>query len=266
MPSLDTISAALRAIAPLELAADWDSVGLLVGQSSNRPVERVVTCLTLSPDVAREAVERKAGLVVTHHPLPFRPIGRLTDESMTGQVLLTLMSAGIAVYSPHTAWDSAAGGINDQLAQLCGLQGVRPIKPHPELHLAGVGRMGHAAGGMSVGTLIQRLVTGLEIDACQLVGEASVEAGLVGIVCGSGGDLLNDVRAAGCTTMVTGELRLHAAVEAKATGIAVVVVGHHASERFAMDTLAKRLAEAVPGIDVRPSSVETDPLSWIPPS
>ena len=126
--------------------------------------------------------------------------------------------------------------------------------------------MGHAAGRMSVWQLIQRLVTGLEIDGCQLVGEASVEAGLVGIVCGSGGDLLHDVRAAGCTTMVTGELRLHAAVEARAAGIAVIVVGHHASERFAMDTLAKRLAEAVPGLDVRPSSVETDPLSWIPPT
>lgn len=263
MPSLDTITAALRAIAPLELAADWDSVGLLVGQSSHHPIERVLTCLTLSPDVAKEATERKAGLVVTHHPLPFRPIGRLTDDSTTGRVLLSLLSTGVAVYSPHTAWDSAAGGINDQLAQLCGLQGVRPIKPHAELHLAGVGRMGHAADSMSIGQLIGTLTSALDIDGCHIVGEASKPAGLVGIACGSGGDLLPDVRAAGCTTMVTGEIRLHAAVEARASGVAVVVVGHHASERFAMETLAKRLAEAVPGLDVFPSGVEADPLAWV---
>jgi putative NIF3 family GTP cyclohydrolase 1 type 2 len=63
--------------------------------------------------------------------------------------------------------------------------------------------------------------------------------------------------------MVTGEIRLHAAVEARASGVAVVVVGHHASERFAMETLAKRLAEAVPGLDVFPSGVEADPLAWV---
>jgi len=259
------IVAYLQKLAPLELAEAWDSVGLLIGDPDGQ-VERLMVCLTVMEATVDEAIAGGAQLIVTHHPLPFRPLPKIVCSDPAGKMVWRLCRHGISVYSPHTAWDNAPEGINQRIAQLCGLQGVRPIKPHPELHLAGVGRMGHAAGRMSVWTLIQRLVTGLEIEACQLVGEASVEAGLAGIVCGSGGDLLNDVRAAGCTTMVTGELRLHAAVEAKAAGIAVVVVGHHASERFAMDTLAKRLAEAVPGLDVRPSSVETDPLSWIPPS
>jgi putative NIF3 family GTP cyclohydrolase 1 type 2 len=123
--------------------------------------------------------------------------------------------------------------------------------------------MGHAADSMSIGQLIGTLTSALDIDGCHIVGEASKPAGLVGIACGSGGDLVDEVRGAGCTTMVTGEIRLHAAVEARASGVAVVVVGHHASERFAMETLAKRLAEAVPGLDVFPSGVEADPLAWV---
>ena len=265
MPSLDTVTAALRSIAPLELAAEWDSMGLIAGRGdADRPIERAMTCLTLSPDVAREAVGERVGLVVTHHPLPFRPVGRITDESLPGRVLLDLLSAGIAVYSPHTAWDSAAGGINDQLADLCGLRAVRPIQPHAELHLAGTGRMGHAEEFRTVRELAISLFGGLGIDdGCHVVGDPGKPAGLVGIVCGSGGDLLTEVRTAGCDTLITGEVRFHTAVEARAAGLAVIALGHYASERFACASLARRLAEAVPGLEVLASRVEADPFVWI---
>src|SRR5579872_5922946 len=80
-----------------------------------------MTCLTLSPDVAREAIERQAGLVVAHHPILFRPVKRLTGDDAEGRMLLDLIAARIAVYSPHTAYDSAPDGINQQLARLLGL-------------------------------------------------------------------------------------------------------------------------------------------------
>ena len=128
MPTIAHVTDALEQIAPLRLAADWDSVGLLVG--SRRPqIARVMTCLSLTPDVAGEAVREQADMVVAHHPLPFRPVPRITDDTSTGRVLLDLLRAGIAVWSSHTAWDSAAGGVNDQLATLLGLDRVAPIEP-----------------------------------------------------------------------------------------------------------------------------------------
>ena len=87
MPNLPEVTAALEAIAPLRLAAGWDSVGLLVAPRWS-DIARVLTCLTLTPEVAAEAVREGANLVVTHHPLPFRPILRLTPETGTGRVLL----------------------------------------------------------------------------------------------------------------------------------------------------------------------------------
>ena len=65
--------------------------------------------------------------MVTHHPLPFRPVPRITPETGPGQVLLDLIGHGIGIWSSHTAWDSAAGGINDQLAAILKLSGVGPI-------------------------------------------------------------------------------------------------------------------------------------------
>ena len=262
MPTLNDVTEILRQLAPLELAADWDAVGLLVG-SRRDTCTRVMTCLTLTPEVAVEAAQQQADLVVTHHPLPFRPIPRITDDTPAGNALLTLISAGVAVWSSHTAWDSAAGGINDQLAAMLDLIEVRPIVPHADMSHVGTGRMGTAAEGTSVGTLAKKLAVGLATEGTHITGAQDRPAGRVGIVCGSGGDMLRDLLSTGCTTLVTGEVRLHTAVEAAAIGLAVIAVGHHASERFAMERLAGLLAERAPGLTVWASQTETDPLAWV---
>lgn len=261
MYPLARVTAELESLAPLRLAAAWDAVGLLVG--SPRPaVARVMTCLTLTPAVADEAVGEQVDLVVTHHPLPFHPVARVTAETAPGRVLLTLVGAGIGVWSGHTAWDSAAGGINDQLATLIQLEHVTPIIPDAVSPLAGTGRAGAAATGMTVHDLARRAGAALGVAAVQVSGPAERAAGRVGIVCGSGGDLVAEVAKAGCHTLLTGELKLHDALAAEAAGLAAIAVGHHASERFAMDVLGRRLAEALPGLHCHASAADTDPLAW----
>ena len=262
MPALATVIAELERIAPLRLAADWDSVGLLVGPR-RAAVDRVMTCLTLTPEVAAEAARERADLVVTHHPLPFRPVGRITTETGPGAALLELIHAGAAVWSGHTAWDSAAGGINDQLAELLGLVHVAPIEPDAETPLAGFGRMGSAAAGDTVADVARRAAERLGARHVQVVGAADRPAGRVGIVCGSGGGAVAAVRRGGCATLLTGEIKLHEATEARAAGLAVIAVGHHASEQFSMPVLARRLVAAVPGLAAWASRDEADPIGWL---
>ncbi|MFH1266373.1 MAG: Nif3-like dinuclear metal center hexameric protein, partial [Planctomycetota bacterium] len=115
MHTVKVIAEFLDQFAPHRLAEEWDNVGLLVGDSSGR-VNRVMTCLTITPATAAEAIEAETDLIVTHHPLPFRPLKRLTTDTPTGRVLLDLIAGRIAVYSPHTAFDSAEEGINQRLA------------------------------------------------------------------------------------------------------------------------------------------------------
>jgi dinuclear metal center YbgI/SA1388 family protein len=90
-----------------------------------------MTCLTVTPQSAAEAVEEGAQLVVSHHPILFRGTKRLTDARPEGRMLLDLAGAGVAVYSPHTAFDNTPGGINDLLAARLGLTGVAPLRPLP---------------------------------------------------------------------------------------------------------------------------------------
>jgi len=262
MPTLADVTAALETIAPLPLAADWDAVGLLVAPRRDE-ISRAMACLSLTPEVAAEAVRERADLVITHHPLPFRPVPRITADTATGRVLLQLIGVGIGVWSSHTAWDSAAGGINDQLASLLELDRVTPLEHAPLHPLAGFGRVGSAPAGWTVDRLARHAAARLASGGVQVAGDPARPAGRVGIVCGSGGDAVAAAAAAGCTTFFTGEIRLHQALEALALGMAVIAVGHHASERFSLDVLARRLAEGVAGLSCWASREETDPLPWL---
>jgi dinuclear metal center YbgI/SA1388 family protein len=127
MPTVAAAVEVLEQIAPPALAADWDNVGLLLGERTAE-VRRIMTCLTVTPESAAEAVEEGAQMIVTHHPILFRAVKRLTGDTPEGRMLLALARAGVAVYSSHTAFDDASGGVNDILARRLGLIDVGPLR------------------------------------------------------------------------------------------------------------------------------------------
>lgn len=253
----------LDEFAPPRLAEDWDNVGLLVGDAA-RPVKRIMTCLTITPGSAAEAVREQADLIVTHHPLPFRPLKRLTTESLPGRLLLQLIEASIAVHSPHTAFDSAAAGINQQLAQGIGLQGIQPLVPLPaDEDQLGAGRYGRFAEPLPLDAIAERLKRLLAVQGLHQVGPAGQLVGKVAVACGSAGEFLGAAREAGCTLLVTGETSFHTCLEAESAGVALLLPGHYASERFAVEKLAEVLGAAFSGLDVWASRDEQDPLRWV---
>src|SRR5262245_18668059 len=124
---LQDLIAHLRSVAPLDLAAEWDNVGLLLGDESAE-VQRVLTCLTVTPEVVAEAVQHRADLLLTHHPILFRPAKQITAGTNEGRMLLALARAGVAVYSAHTAFDNCPGGINDLIAGRLQLTEIVPLR------------------------------------------------------------------------------------------------------------------------------------------
>ena len=150
MLTIQTLATFLEQFAPSRLAEEWDNVGLLVGDGRAK-VRRVMTCLSVTPASAAEAVQRRADLIVTHHPLPFSPMKRLTADTTAGRLLLQLIVAQVAVYSPHTAFDSAQEGINQRLATGLGLRGILPLAPH--IAGQGGGRWGWLEEPLALGQL-----------------------------------------------------------------------------------------------------------------
>ena len=252
----------LDAYAPPQLAAEWDNVGLLVGDRQQRAV-RAMTCLTITPAVASEAIRERADLIVTHHPLPFRPLKRLIAAEPTGRILLDLIRAGIAIHSPHTAFDSAATGINQQLAEGLGLVEIAPLVALPSLGGSlGTGRYGRLTQPQTLGQIAARLKQFLKIAGLHMVGQPQQPIERVAVGCGSAGEFLGDAIRIGCQLLVTGETRLHTCYDAEARGVALLLCGHYSSERFGVERLAAVLAGQFPALKIWPSRDERDPLMW----
>jgi dinuclear metal center YbgI/SA1388 family protein len=128
MPRVRDLATVLEAWAPPGSKLDFDRVGLQVGDPEAE-IDRVLVALDLTPAVLAEAESWGAGLVVTHHPLLFRPLERLVPTDLTGALAYGLARAGIAYYAAHTNLDTAPGGVSFALAERLGLEGVRFLAP-----------------------------------------------------------------------------------------------------------------------------------------
>ncbi len=261
MHTVADVARFLTEFAPPSLAESWDNVGLLVGREEHS-VQRVMTCLTVTPSSAAEAVAQRADLMVSHHPLPFRPLRRLTGETSEGRLLLELIGAKVAIFSPHTAFDSAREGINQRLATGLRLTEIAPLVPGEQSEL-GAGRYGVVEHPLPLRDLAEQVKQLLAIDNAQAVGPLAAQVRKVAVACGSAGEFLAPAAAAGCDCLVTGEVRFHTCLEAEALGVGLVLAGHFASERFAVEQLAGVLAGEFPDLQVWASKRETDPIHWL---
>lgn len=256
---MQKIQAFLETIFPLNLAEDWDNVGLLIGDSQ-KTVRNIMTCLTITPEVVHEAVEMKADMIVSHHPFPFHCFKRLTSETVDGRMFLDLIRAQIAVYSPHTAHDTAETGINQQLAEMLNLQNIEPLNPN------GSGRFGTLPQPVTLPELLEKVQTGLNIATLPYV-DSGVNSGKayiskVAIGCGAAGEFLAAALLKSADVLLIGETRFHTYLEAKSNGVSLILPGHYASERFAMERLAQRIAAEFPDRQCWVSTAEKDPLEF----
>ena len=247
MTELKEIYGYLKELAPLELAEDWDNPGLLV--DCGRPVGRVLTCLDITGPVVREAQEKGCDLVVSHHPVIFRPLKALQE----GQVPCLLLKAGISAICMHTNLDAAPGGVNDTLAQWMGLREVEPFAE-------GMGRIGWIEE-MSAHQLAQETARILHARVQWADGGKLIRR--LALITGSGGSMLEDAIRAGADALLTGEASHHAALDALAAGVTLVAAGHYATEFPVAQTLATRLGDRFRDLEVLVSETDRDPYHYL---
>ena len=237
----------MRRIAPPELAESWDNVGLLV--DAGRPVDAILTTLDITAPVVEEAVRLGCSLIVSHHPVIFDPIKRITADDLPA----LLLKGGVSAICMHTNLDAAPGGVNDTLAELLGMRDTVPFAD-------GCGRIG------TVDATTAKALAELCADTLG-PGVRYVEAGRpvlrLAEVSGAGGSYWKEALDLGADCLVTGEANHHAACDARRLGMGLVAAGHWATERPIAGVLAKRLKEAFPDIPVTVSRADTDPFTYL---
>ena len=235
--------------APCELAESWDNVGVLV--DAGRPVERILTTLDITPGVVREAANLGCQLIVSHHPVIFKPLRKVEHCSVVYQ----LIKHGISAICMHTNLDAAQGGVNDVLAQRMELEQVQPFGE------GGLGRMGYLYQPCTARQLADRCAQALNAHIKYADGGKGIQR--LAVVGGSGGDFWRQAQAAGAQALLTGEASHHDALDAQAAGFTLLVGGHFCTEQPMVEELARRLAEQFRSVQVQLSSQSKDPYQYL---
>lgn len=242
----------MEKIAPAALALDFDNVGLLIGPEKTE-ISRVLVALDCTPAVAAEAVEMGADLVLTHHPLFFRPVQRFLPQAPETAAAYTLIRNGIGLFSAHTNYDAANGGVNDCLAELFALRNVEPMPPE------NMGRIGNLAMPLTVKALCRKVEQILQTRV-RFTGNPERTVQRIAVLGGAGGSDIEAAKAAGADVYLTGELKHNQALDADVIGLSVIEAGHYETECIALETLIKRLQVVSNHVEYKLSMCERSPL------
>lgn len=222
-------------IAPLELAEEWDNPGLLVGDPDTE-VTGVLTTLDITREAVNTAVSNGANLIISHHPVIFSPLKRLTTDSVPYQ----LAKHGMAALCLHTNLDKAVGGVNDALIAQLGW-------PTAEVAEDGLCRIVTLDAAITPSQLATRVAERLHTAVRVSVGNGDIRT--IAVCSGSGGDCLLPL--AGCVdAILTGEIKHHEWLAFGDAGVTGIEAGHYATEIMAAEMLAKKMAAAFTDLPV----------------
>jgi dinuclear metal center YbgI/SA1388 family protein len=247
--TLADVVRALDALYPPDTAQSWDQVGLVAGDLGQR-VERIHFAVDPTLAVIDEARELGADLLVTHHPLLLRGIHSVSTATAKGASVTSLVVHDIALYVAHTNADIATPGVNDALAEACGLTQTEPLA-FPEGRP--LGRVGDLPEPLALAEFAERLYAALPRAAggLRVAGPPGAPVRRVAVAGGAGDDLFDEVRASGADVYVTADLRHHPALEAREEsrgGVPYLIdAGHWATESLWLAAAARRLEVALAG-------------------
>ncbi len=250
---------------PSDAAEDWDNVGLLAGDDTNE-ISHVFLALDLTEETLAEAIEDGADMIITHHPMIFGAIKRVTDEDMVGRRLLSLIRSDISYYAMHTNFDAAPGCMADLAAERLSLKDTEPLEAMGDMEINGnsvaygIGKTGNLAEKLTVKALAEKVKQAFDLPFVLVYGEElmDMEVEKVALCPGAGGSVIEEAIHAGAKALVTGDISHHQGIDAAARNMAVIDAGHYGMEHIFIQYMAGYLKENLP-VEME---IVTAPSAW----
>lgn len=219
----------LESECPKALAEDWDNSGLLVGDSSAE-VKRVYIALDATSEVIRDAIDNEADMLITHHPLIFKGVKEVTDNSFVGRRVMALIQNNVAFFCMHTNFDAAKMSeiVRKKLSLPEGII-LLPSKEDPD---KGIGMTCHIPDVMTLEGFSMKVKDALSLSSIRVFGDLSMKVSIVSFLPGSGKSDIDTAIAQGADCYITGDIDHHSGLDAVEKGIGVIDAGHYGMERF----------------------------------
>ena len=230
--------------APQPYAEDWDNVGLILGDPTQQ-VKKILVALDATNAVVDEAIAGNFDFLITHHPIIYNPISRITTSDIIGNKIIKLLKNGIGCFCAHTNLDKAVGGVSDCLARKIGLENTTPLIPDADDSI-GIGRVGFLPSEICFLEFFLQLKKTLGMDLLRFCGDEKKPVRKIAL-CGGDGSGNRYVEAAikqNCDVYITGDLRYHSAQDAVEQGLSLVDITHYAGEVLIVDEIVSQLANS----------------------
>ena len=232
---------------PEALREEWDNDGLMCCADGSAEVMRALVTLDVTEEIVDYAIESGFDLIVSHHPLVFKPIRAVTDENHITRKIIKLLESGVSVFSFHTRADKVTGGVNDRLADLLGIFDTQPFG---EGNLGRIGNIDDVSGLEDFAYRVKQ-ATGSDVLKYS---DGFNNVHRVAVVGGDGKDYVRDAIAAGADTYVSGRISYNLMEEAAELGINLIEAGHYFTEQPVTEFFRELLLGADPDMYVEVAS------------
>ncbi len=250
------VTEVLQKQSPEEYACDWDNVGLLVG-SREKEVRCIYVALDATDETIREAAEAGADLLLTHHPMIFKGLKKVSEQDFIGRRVIKLIRHDMAYYAMHTNFDVL--GMADLAAERLGLVHRAVLQPSGKLAAAkivGIGKVGDLPDKMSLEECVRTVKHVFSVDTVKVFVPSGPEEPLrvpvlrAAVCPGSGKSVIEDALKAKAQVLITGDIDHHEGIDAAARGMAVIDAGHYGLEKLFIPYMTEFLKEKLPELEV----------------
>ncbi len=278
MITVRDITEKLDKLAPRASACEWDNPGLLVGRS-DKEVSKIYVALDATKDVVTEAIESGCDLIVTHHPIIFKGIKAINDESSLGLKLIDLIKNDVSVYSMHTNYDSCPGGMADIVCETLGLKKLSAMEPTgyipkekengsesgsmlptPEpdtdtdefiadINTYGIGFVAKLPNTMTCDELAKLVKDRFRLPFVSFY-DAGVPIRTIACCPGSGRSELKEVMKLHADAFISGDMGHHEGLDLTEDGISLIDAGHYGLEHIFVDHMGDFISESFPEVNV----------------
>ena len=241
----------IEATYPKHAALEWDNVGLLVGRM-DKEVKSIYVALDATDEVIEDAISCGADMLLTHHPLLFSPLKKITDEDFIGSRFVKLLQHDISYYAMHTNYDVL--GMAQLSGAILGLNDMKVLEVTDDETKEGIGRVGLLKFEMSLQECCELVKERFHLETVKVFGNLKEKVQRVAISPGSGKHMSEFALAEGAQVLVTGDIDHHEGLDAMERGLFIIDAGHYGLEHIFMEDVAEFIKKKM--FDVRVVTAE----------
>ena len=241
----------IEATYPKHAALEWDNVGLLVGRM-DKEVKSIYVALDATDEVIEDAISCGADMLLTHHPLLFSPLKKITDEDFVGGRVVKLLQHDISYYAMHTNYDVL--GMAQLSGAILGLNDMKVLEVTDDETKEGIGRVGLLKFEMSLQECCELVKERFHLETVKVFGNLKEKVQRVAISPGSGKHMSEFALAEGAQVLVTGDIDHHEGLDAMERGLFIIDAGHYGLEHIFMEDVAEFIKKKM--FDVRVVTAE----------